>query len=205
MKDKTKSGRCTKIAFGVTSVVVAAMGLYVFAGQQDEPGTPAESGLAALSPATTAAATVATTGKAFEGSMVTTMANAVDNAASRPVVEVWKSPTCGCCKGWVAYLEDSGFEVTAHDVEDVDPFRAELGLTDASLKSCHTALIDGYVVEGHVPVSDIDKLLAERPDVVGISAPGMPMLSPGMGSIEPRDYDVVSFNATQNIEIYSNH
>ena len=126
-------------------------------------------------------------------------------AAERPTVEVWKTPTCGCCQGWVDYLEAEGSEVVAHDVDDVDPIRAELGLTDARLKSCHTASVDGYVVEGHVPVSDIERLLAERPDVVGISAPGMPMMSPGMGSTEPKDYDVVSFTKDGDVAVFSSH
>ena len=126
-------------------------------------------------------------------------------AAERPTVEVWKTPTCGCCQGWVDYLEAEGFEVVAHDVDDVDPIRAELGLTDARLKSCHTASVDGYVVEGHVPVSDIERLLAERPDVVGISAPGMPMMSPGMGSTEPKGYDVVSFAEDGDAAVFSSH
>ena len=126
-------------------------------------------------------------------------------AAERPAVEVWKSPTCGCCTGWVAYLEDEGFEVVAHDVDDVDAVKAELGLVDPRLKSCHTATVDGYVIEGHVPVSDIDRLLAERPDVIGISAPGMPMMSPGMGSVEPKDYDVISFAEDGTTEVFASH
>ena len=126
-------------------------------------------------------------------------------AAERPAVEVWKTPTCGCCQGWVDYLEAEGFEVVAHDVDDVDPIRAELGLTDARLKSCHTASVGGYVVEGHVPVSDIERLLTERPDVAGISAPGMPMMSPGMGSTEPKDYDVVSFTENGDVAVFSSH
>ena len=135
-------------------------------------------------------------------------ANAAEQAvaaAERPEIEVWKTPTCGCCQGWVDYLEAEGFEVVAHDVDDVDPIRTELGLTDARLKSCHTASVDGYVVEGHVPVSDIERLLAERPDVVGISAPGMPMMSPGMGSVEPKDYDVVSFTEDGDVAVFSSH
>lgn len=123
----------------------------------------------------------------------------------RPAVEVWKSPTCGCCEGWVSYLEDNGFPVTTHDTEDMDAVKSRLGLEDPSLKSCHTATIDGYVVEGHVPVSDIDKLLATRPDVVGISAPGMPMMSPGMGSLTPKDYAVVSFDKDGNQQVFSQH
>ena len=131
--------------------------------------------------------------------------NAAAAAAMRPVVEVWKSPTCGCCKGWVEYLEDEGFEVVAHDTDELDAIKAELGLVDPRLKSCHTAKIGDYVVEGHVPVSDIDRLLAERPDVVGISAPGMPMMSPGMGSREPKDYDVISFDADGESAVFASH
>lgn len=127
------------------------------------------------------------------------------SAAGRPEVVVWKSPTCGCCEDWVTYLEDEGFTVAAHDTDDMDTVKAELGLVDARLKSCHTATVDGYVIEGHVPVSDIEKLLAERPEVVGISAPGMPMMSPGMGSREPKDYDVISFAADGTVEIFSRH
>lgn len=123
----------------------------------------------------------------------------------RPSVEVWKSPTCGCCTGWVEYLEDEGFEVVAHDTDEVDAIKTALGLVDPRLKSCHTATIDGYVIEGHVPVSDIERLLAERPNVIGISAPGMPMMSPGMGSREPKDYDVISFDENGDTALFSRH
>jgi len=125
--------------------------------------------------------------------------------ARRPDVVVWKSPTCGCCSGWVDYLREEGFEVTTHDTENLDSVKTELGLVDPTLKSCHTAMIDGYVVEGHVPISDIDRLLAERPGIVGISAPGMPMMSPGMGSREPKDYDVMAFDESGEIKVFSRH
>jgi len=133
------------------------------------------------------------------------MPEARGTATSRPIVEVWKSPTCGCCTGWVEYLEDEGFEVVAHDTDEVDAVKAALGLVDPRLKSCHTATIGDYVIEGHVPVSDIERLLAERPDVIGISAPGMPMMSPGMGSREPKDYDVVSFDEDGRVELFTRH
>jgi len=123
----------------------------------------------------------------------------------RPLVEVWKSPTCGCCSGWVAYLEEEGFEVVAHDTDDVDAVKTALGLVDPRLKSCHTATVEGYVIEGHVPVSDIERLLAEHPDVTGISAPGMPMMSPGMGSREPKGYDVVSFDEAGEVRVFTSH
>ncbi len=120
-------------------------------------------------------------------------------------ITVYKSPTCGCCQGWVDYLETQGFEVTSHDVDDVDSIKAQHGLTDPRLKSCHTAIVDGYVVEGHVPANDIWRLLSERPDVVGITAPGMPQMSPGMFSIEPQGYDVLSFDAQGSTRVYSRY
>ena len=125
--------------------------------------------------------------------------------ASELPITVWKTPTCGCCQAWVDYLEDNGFSVTAHDVDDVTPIKKELGLTNPALYSCHTALIDGYIVEGHVPVADIKRLLAERPEIVGITAPGMPQMSPGMRSIEPKGYDVLQFNSQQQLMIFSRY
>ena len=120
-------------------------------------------------------------------------------------VVVYKSPTCGCCIGWVDYLQNNGFKVETHDVESLAEIKADLGLTDNRLRSCHTAVIDGYVVEGHVPVEDINRLVTEKPDIVGISAPGMPQMSPGMGSIKPKGYDVLSFDKEGNIELFSSY
>ena len=123
-----------------------------------------------------------------------------------PEITVYKSPTCGCCTAWVSYLEEEGFQVTAIDRDDVDSIKTKLGLTNPALKSCHTAVVDGYVVEGHVPANDITRILSERPsDIIGISAPGMPMLSPGMASREPKNYAVVSFTDTGEPEIYSQY
>lgn len=118
---------------------------------------------------------------------------------------VYKSASCGCCKDWVSYLERDGFTVTAIDTENVNQIKAENGLSEQSLKSCHTALIDGYVVEGHVPANDIRRLLSERPDVAGLSAPGMPMMSPGMGSLEPKGYDVLAFQKDGRSRVFSSY
>lgn len=105
-------------------------------------------------------------------------------AVAREAV-VYKSPTCGCCKGWATYLQRNGYQVTVIDREDMDTIKDGLGVPDG-MRSCHTAKIDGYVIEGHVPVEAIDKLLSERPKAKGIAAPGMPMGSPGMdGPKEP--------------------
>ncbi|NND90228.1 MAG: CopG family transcriptional regulator [Granulosicoccus sp.] len=105
----------------------------------------------------------------------------------------------------MSYLEQRGFTVNAINHDNVDAVKTELGLTKASLKSCHTAVIDGYVIEGHVPSNDIEKLLAERPDVLGLSAPGMPMMSPGMSSLIPKDYDVLAFDKEGNSRVYSSY
>ena len=125
--------------------------------------------------------------------------------ASELPITVWKTASCGCCQAWVDYLVDNGFTVTAHNVEDVTPMKQQLGLTNPALYSCHTALIDGYIIEGHVPASDIKRLLAERPKIVGITAPGMPQMSPGMHSIEPKGYDVLQFNSHQQLSIFSRY
>lgn len=124
-------------------------------------------------------------------------------AATTPTVEVWKSPACGCCGGWVAHLKTAGFSVVVHDVEDVDPIKRAQGVP-AELASCHTALVEGYVVEGHVPASDIRRLLAERPTIRGLSVPGMPSGAPGMGEDGSR-YDVVAFGGTGGTSVYWRH
>lgn len=119
-------------------------------------------------------------------------------------VTVYKSPTCGCCMGWVDYLRDKDFEVETHDLENLGKIKRQYGV-EPSLQSCHTAIVDGYVVEGHVPAEDIRRLMRERPDIKGISAPGMPAMSPGMASLEPKNYDVLSFDAEGGVEIFSQY
>lgn len=98
--------------------------------------------------------------------------------AAREAV-VYKNPQCGCCKGWAIYLQRNGYRVTAIDTDGMEDLKHRLQVPN-SLHSCHTATIDGYVIEGHVPVEAIDKLLTRRPDFVGIASPGMPSGSPGM-------------------------
>lgn len=92
---------------------------------------------------------------------------------------VYKTPYCGCCKAWVAQMRRAGFEPMVREVEDLGPVRAEHGVPFV-LSSCHTALIGGYVVEGHVPPADVARLLKERPKAIGLAVPGMPLGSPGM-------------------------
>jgi hypothetical protein len=116
---------------------------------------------------------------------------------------VYKTPTCGCCRNWVQHAQDAGFVVEVHDTASVEPIKQEHGLPQ-HLASCHTAIVDGYVIEGHVPADVIRKLLAERPDIAGIAVPGMPMGSPGMevpgGRKDP--YDIIAFARDGKVSVY---
>ena len=105
---------------------------------------------------------------------------------------VYKNPWCGCCIGWVEHLEANGFAVTVEDSDDLAPVKARLGVP-AHLESCHTAVIEGYTIEGHVPAVAIEKLLATRPALTGLAVPGMPMGSPGMEGATSEAYDVIAF------------
>jgi len=109
-------------------------------------------------------------------------APAITAAQPSVKVEVWKTPTCGCCEDWVKHMRENGFTVTTHDVQDTGPIRRNAGMADYG--SCHTAMVDGYAVEGHVPASDVRRLLLEKPDAAGLAAPGMPLGSPGMDGPE---------------------
>ena len=100
-------------------------------------------------------------------------------AGAGPVIEVYKSATCGCCTGWVRQLEQAGFTVKATDVPNPAHYRQKFGIPD-ELGSCHTGYVQGYALEGHVPADDIKRLLAEKPQAKGLAVPGMPMGSPGM-------------------------
>jgi hypothetical protein len=100
-------------------------------------------------------------------------------AAALPVVAVYKTPWCGCCKLWVEHLRKAGFTVEVHDVEDLDAEKDRMGVP-ADKRSCHTAQVAGYYVEGHVPAADIKRLLKDKPKAEGLVLPGMPMGSPGM-------------------------
>jgi len=109
-----------------------------------------------------------------------------------PTVLVYKTASCLCCNGWVAHLEAAGFTVDARDVRDIMSVKRDGGVPVA-MSSCHTAFVDGYVVEGHVPADQVKRLLAERPDIAGIAVPGMPMGSPGMEGRNAAPYQVLSF------------
>ena len=141
------------------------------------------------------------------GLMLALTASASLPALAKPAppktpMEVWKDPNCGCCKDWIVLVEKAGFAVTVHDVGNT-AVRAKLGLP-TQLGSCHTALVGGYVVEGHVPVADIHKLLQQKPKALGITVPGMPVGSPGMdgpeygGRKDPYDVLLVTKNLMGN-------
>ncbi len=100
-------------------------------------------------------------------------------ALAAELATVYRSPSCGCCEAWVAYLKSNGFDATVVSTEDLEAIKEKMHVP-ADMQSCHTAVIAGYAVEGHVPVEAIVKLLAEKPHVTGIAAPGMPVGSPGM-------------------------
>jgi len=99
-------------------------------------------------------------------------------AQTQPLVEVWKDPNCGCCKDWIVHLERSGFKAQSHDTGN-NAARARLGMPQ-KFASCHTAVVAGYVIEGHVPAREIQRLLREKPQALGLAVPGMPVGSPGM-------------------------
>jgi hypothetical protein len=121
------------------------------------------------------------------------------------VVEVFKTPTCGCCSLWVEHLKASGFTTKVTDLTNLSPVKAQHQVP-GNLQSCHTAVVDGYVIEGHVPAADIQRLLKERPNVAGLAVPGMPAGSPGMEAGGRVDrYDVVSFTDDGKTAVFASY
>lgn len=125
-------------------------------------------------------------------------------AAEEPRVSVYKSPTCGCCTKWIAHLEESGFKVDAIDLDDLRVVKTMAGIAPQQA-SCHTAQVDGYVIEGHVPASDIRRLLSERPDARGLAVPGMPLGSPGMEAPNPQHYRVLLIGKDGSTQVFAEH
>ncbi|MCB1543967.1 MAG: DUF411 domain-containing protein [Methylobacteriaceae bacterium] len=130
------------------------------------------------------------------GTLVRSPARAADGVS----VDVWKSPYCGCCGGWIDYMRAKGYRVNVTAVEDMDPVKIRFGVP-ADLTSCHTAKIGDYLIEGHVPEPAIAKLLAERPALRGLALPGMPEGSPGMDG-PPGVYAVVGFDGAGRTSIF---
>ena len=126
-------------------------------------------------------------------------------AAGLPVVDVYKSPSCGCCNDWIKHLEANGFKVRAHDTDDVVMHKYRLGVPPG-YGSCHTAQMGGYLVEGHVPVREIKRLLKEKPKARGLTVPGMPIGSPGMEQGARRDpYEVLLVLPDGGIRTYAHY
>lgn len=131
-------------------------------------------------------------------------ANVATVDPSAPTITVYKTATCGCCKLWVDYLRENGYTVVAKDISDAElaSFNREHGVPGA-LESCHTALVNGYVLEGHVPVEDIKRLLAERPPIAGLALPGMVSGSPGMPGVTDAHYSIIAFDKRGGSKVYS--
>ena len=126
-------------------------------------------------------------------------------AQGAPTVAMVKDPGCGCCTKWVAHLKRAGFSATVTESAAIDAFKDSKGVPRAA-RSCHTGTVDGYVIEGHVPAADIQRLLKERPNIVGLAVPGMPAGSPGMevgGRIAP--YDVIAFDKSGKTRVFASH
>lgn len=118
---------------------------------------------------------------------------------------VYRSPTCGCCGKWTEHVQENQFKIKSVITDDMQAIKAKYGVPD-KLASCHTAIVDGYVVEGHVPAGDIKKLLQMKPKVAGIAAPGMPLGSPGMEMDgQKQAYRVVSYDKDGKFEVFANH
>ncbi|MFT3718480.1 DUF411 domain-containing protein [Pseudorhodoferax sp.] len=132
-------------------------------------------------------------------------ATAWPSHAALPAVEVFKTPTCGCCNAWVEHLRTAGFTVRTQDVPDTAPVRQRLGMPQA-LGSCHTARVGGYVLEGHVPASDIRRLLASGIQALGLAVPGMPIGSPGMEQGPRMDpYEVLLVEHSGRTRVFARH
>ena len=132
-----------------------------------------------------------------------TLAGSSSRAQQKPPsATVYKTATCGCCTKWVDHMRAQGFDVKVHDVDDIGGVKAKLGVP-LELGSCHTAVVGGYVIEGHVPADVVKRLLRERPKVAGLAVPGMPVSSPGMEQPGRRDpYAIVSFDRAGQRKIY---
>lgn len=142
--------------------------------------------------------------KAALGAFLLPSTAALAAKTALPVIEVYKSAYCGCCHLWVEHLQANGFTVKAQDVSDPAEYRAKFGIPK-DLGSCHTAMVDGYAIEGHVPAQDIKRLLEERPKAKGLAVPGMPMGSPGMEGSRKDPYDVLLIGLDGRTTVYRHY
>ncbi len=127
------------------------------------------------------------------------------NAPQAINIEVYRSPSCSCCGKWVAHLQQNQFQVKDIVTENVQAIKDKYGVT-SEIASCHTALVNGYVIEGHVPANDIKKLLKLKTDVIGIAVPAMPVGTPGMENNGKQDaYNVISFDRAKQQKVFSHY
>jgi len=131
---------------------------------------------------------------------------ATPGTAADPTMTIYMSPTCGCCAKWVDHVKAAGFKTVVHEEQDMDTVKASLGVP-RDVRSCHTAQVDKYLIEGHVPAEDIRKLLAQKPTAAGLAAPGMPASSPGMAVAgEPHEpFEVLLFRRDGSAEVFAEH
>ncbi|MEX2530670.1 MAG: DUF411 domain-containing protein [Gemmatimonadota bacterium] len=190
---------------GGAAVIIAAIGVALFSQNRGAPdgleaGPPPVS--QSLSEAASAGASVPEAALVHEGSRE---AIPVDRSDAIQMT-VYASPTCGCCSDWVSHAEENGFEVEVVHRNDMGRVKEELGLP-VGLASCHTGVVNGYVVEGHVPAEDLRRFLAEAPEVRGLTVPGMPVGAPGMevptGQVD--EYDVLTFTAEGETTVYASY
>ena len=123
---------------------------------------------------------------------------------SSPLVTVFKTPTCGCCSKWVEHLKANGFTVKVQEVNDTSAYEKQYRVP-RSMVSCHTAVVNGYTIEGHVPAAEIKRLLNERPKAIGLAVPGMPVGSPGMEAARSEAYSVFVFDESGRASFYAHY
>jgi hypothetical protein len=123
---------------------------------------------------------------------------------AKPTITVYKDPSCGCCRNWIQHLIKHGYRVDAKDTPNMAEVKRTLGVPDA-VTSCHTAMVNGYLIEGHVPSADIDRLLAKKPHVAGLAVPGMPTGSPGMEGARAQHYQVLSFDRSGKTQVFASY
>ncbi|PSN18394.1 hypothetical protein C7271_12765 [filamentous cyanobacterium CCP5] len=129
----------------------------------------------------------------------------ITESAKVAQLTVFRSPSCNCCGRWIEHMEAAGFQVEDNLTDDINAIKAQYGVPE-DLASCHTAIADGYVIEGHVPAADVERMLAEQPDILGIAAPGMPMGSPGMEVDDRADaYTVMAFKTDGSTAPFAAH
>lgn len=123
-------------------------------------------------------------------------------SADAPHIKVYKDPNCGCCKAWIEHLEQNGFVVEVMDMPDLSAVKAKYGVKQ-EIEACHTGVVNGYAIEGHVPADVILKMLKEKPAIAGLAVPGMPAGSPGMEGAIKEKYDVLTFDRAGRTTVYA--